>query len=281
MHRHSFFEPCIVVAGTGEFEHGSAVYALREGDLFIADPGVYHEIRSLATRDLALYFFAFNVIRASATARSREQRGLSHDAIADFVLEHSVHLPGQWHLMSLFEHATKLSHHQLGGLPSRFYTDAAVLLVNQIAAALAQSTRLAAEDHGERALTTRVIAVIEQRLHQRLPVAMLARECGMSERTLRRRWKQCSGRSLTDEITQRRIARASHLLLLPDISVAEAGDQVGIESAAQFSRLFRSVRAVTPREYRRRYLAQPPGKSSGGPPFRTEFLDGDSREYDV
>src|SRR5258707_15172923 len=74
--RHSFFEPCIVLSGSGEFEHGSAVFSLREGDLFIANPGVYHEIRSLKTRDLGLYFLAFSIARASRTSRSGEQHGL-------------------------------------------------------------------------------------------------------------------------------------------------------------------------------------------------------------
>ena len=146
-------------------EHSSAVYALREGALFIADPGVYHEIRSLTTRDLRLYFFAFNVTRPSATSHSREQPGLSEDAIAHFVLEHSVHVPGQWHLISLFEHATKLSRQDLAGSGSRFYTDAALLLVNQIAAALTHSVGLPPEERSERVLTARVGAVIEQRLH--------------------------------------------------------------------------------------------------------------------
>ena len=66
----------------------------------------------------------------------------------------------------------------------------------------------------------------------------------MSERTLRRRWKNAGGPSLTDAINHRRVARASHLLLLPDISIAEAGYQVGIESPAQFSRLFRNVKGT-------------------------------------
>jgi len=69
--------------------------------------------------------------------------------------------------------------------------------------------------------------------------------------------------------------RASHLLLLPDISIAEAGYQVGLESPAQFSRMFRSVKGLTPKEYRRKYLGRLPELSSGGPPSGTEFLDGD------
>jgi AraC family transcriptional activator of pobA len=97
----------------------------------------------------------------------------------------------------------------------------------------------------------------------------------MSERTLRRKWQNSSGSSLTYEINYRRIVRASHLLLLPDMSIAEVGYQVGIESPAQFSRMFRGMKGLTPKDYRRKYLGQLPELSAGGPLYGTEFLDGD------
>ena len=278
VHRHSFFEPCIVVSGSGEFEHGSAVFSLREGDLFIANPGVYHEIRSLRTTDLGLYFLAFNIARASRTSRSDERRGLRQEAIAEFIRSHSVYVPGQSHLISLFEHAMKLSRNDVGQMQSPFYGDASILLLNQIIAALTESARLPAEDRGHHRLTNSVADAIEKRLHQPLRIATLARDCGMSERTLRRKWKNSTGSSLTNEINHRRIVRASHLLLLPDISVAEVGYQVGIESPAQFSRMFRGAKGLTPKDYRRKYLGRLPELSSGGPPSGTEFLDGDLRD---
>jgi AraC-like DNA-binding protein len=278
VHRHSFFEPCIVLSGTGEFEHGSAVFTLREGDLFIADPGVYHEIRSLRTTDLGLYFLAFSIARATRTSRSGEELGLRQETVAEFIRDHSVHLPGQSHLIPLFEHAMKLSRNDVGQTQSPFYGDAAILLLNQVIAALTESTRLSAEDHGHHQLTNRVADAIERRLHQPLRIATLARDCGMSERTLRRKWKNSRGSSLTSEINHRRIVRASHLLLLPDISIAEVGYQVGLESPAQFSRMFRGVKGLTPKEYRRKYLGRLPELSSGGPPSGTEFLDDDLRD---
>jgi AraC-like DNA-binding protein len=277
VHRHSFFEPCIVLSGSGEFEHGSTLFSLREGDLFIANPGVYHEIRSLRTRDLGLYFLAFSIARDSRTSRSGGQLGLRQETMAEFIRSHSVYLPGQSFLIPLFEHAMKLSRSDVGRMQSPFYGDAAVLLLNQIIAALSGSARLSAEDHGHHQLTNRVADAIEKRLHQPLRIATLARDCGMSERTLRRKWKNSGGSSLTNEINQRRIARASHLLLLPDISVAEAGYQVGIESPAQFSRMFRGAKGLTPKDYRRKYLGQLPELSSDGAPSGTEFLDDDLR----
>jgi AraC-like DNA-binding protein len=276
VHRHSFFEPCIVLSGTGEFEHGSAVFSLRQGDLFIANPGVYHEIRSLRTADLGLYFLAFSIARASQTSRPGERPALRQETMAEFIRCHSVYLPGQSHLISLFEHAMKLSRSDVGQTQSPFYGDAATLLLNQVIAALTESARLSAEDHGHHQLTNRVADAIEKRLHQPLRIATLARDCGMSERTLRRKWKNSRGSSLTNEINHRRIVRASHLLLLPDISIAEVGYQVGLESPAQFSRMFRSVKGLSPKEYRRKYLGRLPELSSGsGPPSGTEFLDGD------
>jgi hypothetical protein len=46
----------------------------------------------------------------------------------------------------------------------------------------------------------------------------------------------------------------------------------------RFSRMFRGVKGLTPKDYRRKYLGRLPELSSGSPPFGTEFLDGDLRD---
>jgi AraC-like DNA-binding protein len=280
VHRHSFYEPCIVISGTGEFEHGSALFALREGDLFIADPGIYHEIRSLKTKNLHLYFLAFNVTRTLRATRHEERPGsFIRQILPAFALDHSVHLPGQSHLISLFEHASKLSRHDISQVRNPFYRDASLLLLSEIIVSLANSARHSEQDQGDHLLANKIVESIEQRLHGPLRVSALASLCGMSERSLRRKWKNWGRPLLTDEINRRRVARAGHLLLLPDISIAEVGYQVGIQSPAQFSRTFKAVNGLTPKAYRRRYLGRVPGTLSGVPPFKTEFADGDREEY--
>jgi AraC family L-rhamnose operon transcriptional activator RhaR len=279
VHRHSFYEPCIVISGTGEFEHGSELFALREGDLFIADPGTYHEIRSLKTKDLHLYFLAFNVTRTFRVSRREEQQAsLIRRILPAFALDHSVHLPGQLHLISLFEHTTKLSRHDVSQVRNSFYRDASLLLLSEIIVSLANSARLSEQDQGDHLLANKIVESIEQRLHRPLRVSALARHCGMSERNLRRKWKSWGRPLLTDEINRRRIARAGHLLLLPDISIAEVGYQVGIQSPAQFSRIFKAVNGLTPKAYRLKYLGRATGTLPGVSPFKTEFVDGDREE---
>jgi AraC-like DNA-binding protein len=280
VHRHSFFEPCIVKSGSGEFEYGGTVHPLREGDLFISDPGVYHEIRSLSTRDLTLCFLAFTVTRSTAPADPAEPSVPSQATLARFMVEHAIHLPGQSQLIPLFEHVTQLSRSQGDRPAAPFHREATLLLLGEIVAALADTGHLSDDERSERRLNDRVLQAIEQRLHEPFRIGTLARACGMSERTLRRRWAIVGERSLTGEINHRRIERASHLLLLPDVSVAEVGYQVGLGSPARFSRLFRSIKGLTPMAYRRRVLTRLPARSRGQPPFRTEFPNGEVREYD-
>jgi hypothetical protein len=39
--------------------------------------------------------------------------------------------------------------------------------------------------------------------------------------------------------------------------------------------MFKGVKGLTPKDYRRKYLGRLPELSSGGPPLGTEFLDGE------
>lgn len=278
IHRHSFYEPCIVISGTGEFEHDSHIFALHEGDLFIADPGIYHEIRSLKSRDLKLYFFTLNITKTREPTRTNRRTQLSQRSLADFLLNHRVHLPSQSHLVPLFEHAMKVARRGTNYQQDGFYHEASLLLLHQIVSALTDSALLSEEDYSDHIQKNKIVEFIENQLHQPLRVTELAQACGMSERTLRRKWRNWSARTLTDEINQRRMERACYLLLLPDISIADVGYQVGIWNPAQFSRIFKKIKGSSPKVYRQRYLDKIPSGLSGQLPFQTEFLDGDNTE---
>ncbi|MEM1153682.1 MAG: AraC family transcriptional regulator [Pseudomonadota bacterium] len=271
LHRHSFFEPCIVVSGHGEFEHNGSVHALEPADLFLADPDAVHEIRSLDSRDLCIYFFGFYVTQHPLGKRVSAQAQLMQAAMADFLHEHVQHLPGQWHLIPLFEHALRLARDKQQPLESPFYRDASLLLVNQILVALAGFRESVVDDQHLR-LRRCAVEHMEERLHERLRVASIADACGLSERHLRRKWKAWTGRTIVEEINIRRIDRACELLLVPDLSITEIAFQVGIRDAAQFSRLFRRFRHETPGAFRRQYLLGNQAIGESNRPFRTDFV---------
>lgn len=276
VHRHAFFEPCIVASGSGEFEHDGVVHPLRQNDLFVADPGTFHEIRSLATRDLRLYFFAFGVAGVHRPSRAAAP-GFTCNGLAAFLVKHRHHQAGQSHLVPLFEHALALG--RLGATHQSHLHEASLMLLRQIVGALTESATASANETRGHDLSRKVFDAIESGLNKPLRMATLAAQCHMSERTLRRRWSSLSRHSLSDEIARRRIERAAQLLLLPDVSVAEVGDQVGIDSPAQFSRLFKSLIGESPTAYRRRHWSTQLDTGHAGLSFRSEFLDGQHKEH--
>ena len=270
-HRHSYFEPCIVVSGNGEFEHGSTLYPLAAGDLFVADRSVYHEIRSVESKDLRLYFLAFNTVGGRG---DRVDRSMPDQAcIAAFLAGHRTHLPGQSHLIPLFEHVARLVRRDAQYSNDPIYHDASRLLLRQLMTLLADSALLSEDAYIEQLRRRRIEDYIEARLHLPIRVPDIASACAVSERTLRRLWSSWSPRSLAQEIRHRRVERAVQLITLPDITIAEIGYQVGINSPAQFSRQFKQIVGMSPMAYRKKVLAGLGPDLSGGQGLMTEYLN--------
>lgn len=247
------------------------MHVLEPADLFLADADCVHEIRSMSSRDLSIYFFGFYVTRHSQGRRVTAQPQLMQAAVVEFLREHVQHVPGQWHLIPLFEHALRLARDKQQPLESPFYRDASLLLLNQILVALGAHREPVVNDQHVR-LQQRVVEQMEEGLHERLRVVDIAHVCGISERHLRRQWRAWTGRTIVEEINLRRINRACELLLVPDLSITEIALQVGIRDAAQFSRLFRRVRQQTPGAFRRQHLLGSKGPGDSDLPFRTDFV---------
>ena len=97
------------------------------------------------------------------------------------------------------------------------------------------------------------------KLHQYLTVeagafkvASLAGKLGMSESTLRRFIKKNTGRTVIDYHNEMRLGRACEELLESNKSISEIALNCGFYNLSHFNRLFKKMKKVTPREYRRK-----------------------------
>ena len=81
------------------------------------------------------------------------------------------------------------------------------------------------------------------------PLSLVAEIVGMSERTLQRRLAQ-SGTSYSDSVQQARFSIASDLLADSDLNIADIAFAAGYENAPHFSRAFKRLTGMTPRDYR-------------------------------
>jgi transcriptional regulator GlxA family with amidase domain len=99
-------------------------------------------------------------------------------------------------------------------------------------------------------LASRLVASFEAALPHPPSVAALAMEFSMSSRTLSRRIKESTGRSVSTLLQSVRINRARMLLETSKMSVEQVAEQVGYADTAALRRLMRKVTQATPRQFR-------------------------------
>jgi transcriptional regulator GlxA family with amidase domain len=93
----------------------------------------------------------------------------------------------------------------------------------------------------------------------RVTLGEVARQVGVSERTLRRLFTGHLGMSWRSYLLRARMLRALRLLTNSDRTVLEVSITVGFEDVGAFARSFARHCGETPSAYRRRVAAPPPG----------------------
>ncbi|HEY0867963.1 MAG TPA: AraC family transcriptional regulator [Fimbriimonas sp.] len=97
------------------------------------------------------------------------------------------------------------------------------------------------------------LARIEERLDEAISVAELARYVCISHNHLTRLFRQSLGKTVTQSIQERRVARARHLLERTDIPIKEIAYVVGLPDLQQFNKTVRKHLGVPPSTVRDRY----------------------------
>ncbi|WKL00713.1 AraC family transcriptional regulator [Paenibacillus amylolyticus] len=85
-----------------------------------------------------------------------------------------------------------------------------------------------------------------------LCLTSIADELGMSPIYVSRLYKQLTLKGLTDVINETRIAKAQHLLVETENSVADIAERTGFTNSSYFYRMFKKFNGVTPNDYRRK-----------------------------
>ena len=97
-----------------------------------------------------------------------------------------------------------------------------------------------------------VLRLMESRYMDALDTSDLAAAGSMSERTLRREFKRALGVSPIEHLNAVRIRRAEGLLLQTPMNITEIAFHCGFSDSSYFSRIFRRINRMSPREYRKR-----------------------------
>lgn len=98
---------------------------------------------------------------------------------------------------------------------------------------------------------------MKDHLDQPLTMSSLAGELGLSDKSFAYMFTKIIGMSPKKYLMQLRVKEAEHLLLGTDLPVSTIAEQVGIEDALYFSRMFKKSRGLSPSAFRQYFGKSP------------------------
>ena len=97
------------------------------------------------------------------------------------------------------------------------------------------------------------INFIEQNFQNNISIEEIAGVCGINRSYFGKIFRKSVGRSPQEFLMNYRMVKARELLKLTSLSIADIGSAVGYENQLHFSRAFKGVYGVSPREWRNQH----------------------------
>jgi len=97
---------------------------------------------------------------------------------------------------------------------------------------------------------SKAIRTIREEYSRPLTVSTLARECGMSVRSLHRGYRAATGNTVGKDLLTRRIEAAADMLREDDIKLEPVAMETGLRNAKNLCRLFKEHFGLTPGQWK-------------------------------
>ncbi|HEY9290267.1 MAG TPA: AraC family transcriptional regulator [Microlunatus sp.] len=245
-HRHSFYEVCLCYSGTGRFCHGEDKFSVGAGDIFLARPGVVHEIESDVGDPLGIAFWGFGLLPRSSAPRIGTRGWWTGLDTGPVVSRRLGSIPAL--LSALAAEADRPRSGHLGLCQS---LGAALIIETGRAFADEPMIQVAPvrQEPAQRAYAL-MHRYLQDNLSRPITVRDVAAAVHLSQRHAERLFIDNGGRSMMATLRDLRMAAAAQLLL-EDRTVTEAAAQVGYGDLPSFRSAFRARYDQSPIEFRR------------------------------
>lgn len=245
-HRHSFYEVCLVLEGRGRFSHGEEAYELSRGDLFIADPGIVHEIISHPRDHLRIQFIAFSF------DDSLPYGSLQDGSIDSFLKKHRTLIRDCERLEQLFILLKEASLETDPAIRHIRSVSTLSLIIQEFILVSAEELDDNADELFPDSRVQSALQYMRDNVFRRLTVEEIASHAGASPRSLRRLIKEKYGVTVAQKCFALRIESAArHLISHPGESIAQISADYGFENPSDFCRGFKKVTGTSPGRYRK------------------------------
>ncbi len=246
-HRHTFFEACQVGAhGQGKFIVQGQAHVIEPGDVFVARPGVMHQIVNTGKPDMELRWVSF---QWTPPGHSNGEADALLRAFAEspIVAARSLAVAALWVAL---ETAAGEPPGLAGEEQRKLLATALLLGIAQAGAERRDVPEEAASEPGD--LSARLaVRFIHDNLSRPLPLPEIAAQVHLSPRQLSRVFTKFTGKAPARYITHARMDRARGLILRSALPLKEIAASVGYPDIHHFTRVFTAHFGSPPGEVRR------------------------------
>jgi AraC-like DNA-binding protein len=266
MHWHDHLEIALVLEGSGAFRFGQRSLRAEPGDVFFIDNSQPHVALAAAGSSLRLLLILF---RPELIARPGCS-GFDLAYLAPFRVDERTASPRICGTSALAAEVAAVLHELRamcgrGDAAERHLVDAtlrrALALVNRHHGAdpATPPSRTGADRRDQ---IRPVLAYVDRHCRESITLDEVAGVIHVSSSRVRHVFKDVTGVSFKDYLTQVRVAEAKRLLLAGDEPVAEVARRVSYTNLHQFYKVFHRSCAMSPAAYRRYYT---PAARGGSP----------------
>ncbi|RKN80688.1 AraC family transcriptional regulator [Paenibacillus ginsengarvi] len=260
-HSHEFIEFVYVYGGTGTHEYRGIGYPIREGDVFVIEPGAEHAYRAGSDKQpLEVY----NILVAPALLRHEMEALFRVSSFVDFFyvepfLRESAQFQSRLTLTPQHRIEMKLLIERIGEEYREKKPGYRILVKTRLIEMLVFLSRCYSgllhkpmtSNAGEESLMRRIAEFIELHHASPLTLAQMSQMCDMSQSAFTLKFKQHIGKSFLEYRNDIRLETAKKLLASTDYTILRVSQEVGFDDLSFFNKLFKQAEGVTPGQFRR------------------------------
>jgi AraC-like DNA-binding protein/quercetin dioxygenase-like cupin family protein len=262
-HRHTYFEICQVgTYGSGHFIVENRPYNIWPGDLFIARPGVVHQIVNTAQPNMELFWVSF-----TWTPKADVPKGEVDTLLHMFAKSPVLVVPDE-RVAALWQALRTIARESLRpGSETQITALVGLLLLTIAQAGAGPAVPLVAKPakfEAGAAKAQLAMRYVHDNLDRHLPIPEVAAQVHLSRRHLSRLFTQFVGTSPAAYIERVRLERACTLLRQTNIPIKGIAAAVGYENVHHFTRAFSRRFGCPPGAFRQANTRHVPKSQSCG-----------------
>ncbi len=235
-----------ISSGRGEFEsHQSGPVAIRAGMAMLLMPDVWHRYRPDVKTGWTEYWVSFN----GALPHFWQKAGLISPAnpLLHIVRRKALNRKLKRIIQAATERPGELA--QMALFTMEFLTEILSGIWRGVGSQSDQDPATSTAPMGD-AIVRGALDMVWNYSHQSLLVGDIAKQLGVTRRTLERRFLAACGHTMQDELTACRLSRAKRLLRETHLPIKHIAYSVGFSKPEYMATVFQRKLHTTPRQYR-------------------------------